>query len=101
MRFLFLICLCDFLHCKTALGHRTFSLYVDSPGTTRVNRPWIAAWKRKRTRVAGYSVAAGSLDLVRAGKSNSTLPSSFKTRGARKGLPLLERKPEKTVFVFA
>src|SRR5437764_1161702 len=47
-----------------------------------------------------YSATAASLVCGRAGKSNSTFPSPFKTRRARKGLPARERKPEMTSFVF-
>src|SRR6266540_2402809 len=62
------------------------------------NKPCSEA--KKRVSRKDYSAAAGSTVFVRAGNSNSTFPSSFKTSRARKGLPLRERKPERTSRVF-
>src|SRR2546421_196478 len=50
----------------------------------------------ERVPETDYSAAVGWTAVVRVGNSNSILPSSFKTRRARKGLPFLERKPDRT-----
>src|SRR5262245_64739989 len=78
-----------------------FLLYAAFPGVSRRKRLPTTPLPEKRVPVLAYSVAAGSLVLARAGNSNSTLPSSFKTSRARKGLPALERKPDRTSFVLS
>src|SRR3954470_4350415 len=75
-------------HCRT--------IVLDWPGGFG---PPVAR-RSKRGRCTSYSATAASLVCARAGKSNSTLPSPFKTRRARKGLPARDRNPEMTSFVF-
>src|SRR5205823_1008750 len=78
----------DLSHCKRNLLGR-----LGSTGTFNdlvTSKPGVAL---------RYSATAGSLVWARAGKSNSTFPSSFKTRRARKGLPAFDRNPEITSFV--